>query len=325
MSPSHFQFAGLRLTHKVTAIGATGVLGLALVGGLYLFGAWSQARYEKTAAEASAIAASTGRLSIQMLEARRAEKDFLLRSDEKYAKAHGDLIKDIAGTFDDIARRLSASGRPELLKQTDAARADYEQYVKHFAALCRFAAQDRPERERRASGGAAEGRPRDRKHGHRSSMTSKLEAGMLTMRRHEKDFMLRRDAKYGDEMKKAAADFARALAGSPLSSAQKDDIAQKLALYQRDFFAYMAGVQAAGQEQKALSDAYARFEPQIAAVIKAIDVIRDEAMAAREAATAATDDADRNQHSGGHDRRHADRLRHRPRDRPAAQRDDRRP
>ena len=30
---------------------------------------------------------------------------------------------------------------------------------------------------------------------------------MLTMRRHEKDFMLRRDAKYGDEMKKRNTEF----------------------------------------------------------------------------------------------------------------------
>ncbi|MFX8653078.1 hypothetical protein ABTM19_20345, partial [Acinetobacter baumannii] len=30
---------------------------------------------------------------------------------------------------------------------------------------------------------------------------------MLMMRRHEKDFMLRRDARYGQEMKKRAAEF----------------------------------------------------------------------------------------------------------------------
>ena len=30
---------------------------------------------------------------------------------------------------------------------------------------------------------------------------------MLTMRRHEKDFMLRRDRKYGDDMKKRTAEF----------------------------------------------------------------------------------------------------------------------
>ena len=38
---------------------------------------------------------------------------------------------------------------------------------------------------------------------------AKLEAGMLTMRRHEKDYMLRRDTKYGDELKKAATAFHR--------------------------------------------------------------------------------------------------------------------
>ena len=50
----------------------------------------------------------------------------------------------------------------------------------------------------------------------------------------------------------------------------------------------MGGVQTVAQNQKALSDAYAKFEPQIAGVVKAIERVRDQAMAEREAVAAAT-------------------------------------
>ena len=129
---SNFQ---LRLTHKIVAIGAIGVLGLALVGLLYMFGTKSQTRYQKTAAEASALAASMKILSFQMLQARVAEKDFLLNHDDQYARRHGETVKSIAANFDDLMRRFATSEYAELAKQTAAARADYEDYVKHFTAL----------------------------------------------------------------------------------------------------------------------------------------------------------------------------------------------
>ena len=39
----------------------------------------------------------------------------------------------------------------------------------------------------------------------------RLTSGMLMMRRHEKDFMLRRDQKYVEALKKTAADISRQL------------------------------------------------------------------------------------------------------------------
>ena len=57
---------------------------------------------------------------------------------------------------------------------------------------------------------------------------------MLTMRRHEKDFMLRRDRKYGDDMKQRGAEFVARLE-MLIPEAAKTELKQKLADYQRDF------------------------------------------------------------------------------------------
>src|SRR5258707_15102463 len=93
----------VRITHKIAAIGAIGFGGLALVGGIYLTGDAAQESYRVVAADARAIADQVDRLSRGLLEGRRAEKDFLLRSDEKYAQRHADLAKSVERDFDALA------------------------------------------------------------------------------------------------------------------------------------------------------------------------------------------------------------------------------
>jgi methyl-accepting chemotaxis protein len=88
MWPVRFQ---LRLTHKVAAIGCVGVIGLAAVGVIYQQGTWSQDDARKVAEDARAISGLTKRISIEMLEARRDEKNFLLRKQDSYVKHHAQL------------------------------------------------------------------------------------------------------------------------------------------------------------------------------------------------------------------------------------------
>src|SRR6185437_15404881 len=73
----------------------------------------------------------------------------------------------------------------------------------------------------------------------------RLMSGMLTMRRHEKDFMLRRDPKYVDELNKSATEFSKAVAASELAPAMKADIEQKLQKYRADFGSWAKGAQEA--------------------------------------------------------------------------------
>ena len=66
----------------------------------------------------------------------------------------------------------------------------------------------------------------------------RLTSWMLMMRRHEKDFMLRRDQKYVGEMKKAAAEFSKALAAAAIAPPVMAEITAKLAKYQKEFAAW---------------------------------------------------------------------------------------
>ncbi len=278
----------LRITHKIAAIGAVGIVGLVAVGGIYLAGGAVQERYRLAAADARTIASLTDRLFIHMLESRRAEKDFLLRSTDQYAQRHGAVTKSIESDFEALQRQVRGASFAELDAKVGAIRAGFETYRKHFGAVVDL---------RRKLGldenSGLEGTLRKSVHEIESALKQfdepRLAVTMLMMRRHVKDFMLRRTARYGDDMKKRAGEFTAGLAAaSAIPAGAKNDIAQKLAAYQRDFFEWMDTAQSLARELKATSDAYARIEPLVSAVQEMVENARNESESADGASRAAT-------------------------------------
>jgi methyl-accepting chemotaxis protein len=268
----------LLLTHKIGALSVVGILGLAIVGGLYLSGSGTQTRIQKNADELSALATLANKLSNQMLLARRAEKDFLLRREDRYVKAHHEIVAAIAASIDELMRRLTALNQTELVQKATAARADYETYVKHFNGLTNAAIKNGL-RENDGLQGALRKAVHEIESALKEFGDAKLEAGMLMMRRHEKDFMLRGDARYVDTLNKTAVAFTSSLNASEIPAASKTAIAQKLAAYQQGFLAFVEGAQLAARETKVLSDSYARFDPQLAAIQAAIEKLHGEGIA----------------------------------------------
>jgi methyl-accepting chemotaxis protein len=87
----------LRLTHKIMAIGIVGLIGLLAFGAIYQIGSWSQDTSRAIAGSARTISDLNKQLSIEMLEARRHEKNFQQRRNESYAKNHAELTVAING------------------------------------------------------------------------------------------------------------------------------------------------------------------------------------------------------------------------------------
>src|SRR5947209_5731245 len=107
-------FSKLRLSHKIGAIGAVGVVGLIMVGTIYFVGNTTQNGYRKAAEDVGAIDRASDQSAILLLDARRAEKDFLLRHDEKYVKRHGEVVSKTVANYDDLAKRVAAANLPAI-------------------------------------------------------------------------------------------------------------------------------------------------------------------------------------------------------------------
>ena len=100
----------LRLTHKIMAIGLVGLLGMLAFGTIYQIGSSSQESSRAVAANARVISNLNKQLQIDMLEARRNEKNFLQRRNEAYAKTHTELVVTIDRDFDQLQALIQSSG-----------------------------------------------------------------------------------------------------------------------------------------------------------------------------------------------------------------------
>jgi methyl-accepting chemotaxis protein len=266
----------LRLTHKIAAISVIGVVGVLLVGGIHLYGEAAVAVYRDAAENARRLFELNNKIEVNLLEGRRAEKDFLLRNDPKKADEQVEMGKAAVADIDTLHGKIIAAGEPGLARQIEAMSASLKQYQAHFETVV----------ERRRQLGldeksGLEGRLRASVHDIEARVDQLHESGllvsMLMMRRHEKDFMLRRDAKYGDQMKKQASEFAAAVESANIPEAAKTELKQKLADYQRDFSAWMSTALALGSELKAMSESFSAIEPVVETVSKSVNGMRFEA------------------------------------------------
>ena len=263
----------LRLTHKIAAIGVVGVAGVVLIGSIHLYGEKTIAVYRAAAENARSIAELNRKVEVELLEGRRAEKDFLLRNDAKKADAQIEISKAVTADIEALRGKVAALGKPELVRQIEVMSASLKQYQSQFATVVE---QKRKLGLDEKSG--LEGQLRNSVHAIESNIEKLNEQGllvnMLMMRRHEKDFMLRRDRKYGEDIKKRGGEFIAALDKADMADAARSELKQKLADYQRDFAAWMETALGLASDLKAMSEAFSAVEPVIEAVSKSVDEIR---------------------------------------------------
>jgi methyl-accepting chemotaxis protein len=279
--------AGFRLSHKITALGAIGIVGLVLIGGLYLVNLSYQNAYKKIQHDAQAMDARVSRLNVSLLESRRAEKDFLLQHDMKFAKRHAALSKTNIQEIEKLRQQASSAGHKQLVGEVKQIAKGIKAYAAAFTELVQagsYLGLNETSGLRGALRDAAKAM---------ASTFDKLDqprllAGMLKMRQTEKDFQLNPDEKYGQAMEKLVAEFGKMLATSTISDDAKNDIQQKLEEYQSQFSAYMQGVISLMANQKAAADAYAAVEPIINSVTKHIENVNANAAAAAEKSDAST-------------------------------------
>jgi methyl-accepting chemotaxis protein len=273
----------IRLTHKIMAIGVIGLAGLLAFGAIYQIGGWSQDASRMIADGARAISDLNNRLSTQMLEARRAEKDFQLRRDQSYSKRHAELSAAIGRDLQQLKSLVRSGGFNEISDKIEIAEKGFGSYAKEFAAL-EQAEVKLGLNETLGLSGSLRTAVHDIEAKLKENDEPRLTSGMLMMRRHEKDFMLRRDQKYVGELKKSAAEFSKLLASADMPPALKADIAQKLEKYQADFLAWADGAQEATRHGAAMSKEFHEIEPVIADIQQSIERRYRQADAAEAAA-----------------------------------------
>jgi methyl-accepting chemotaxis protein len=265
-SAGRFQF-GFRKFHlglrtKVLLLGVTGVL---MVGAIYLAGRQIEDRSREVADRFARLEAQTARLSESLLQGREIATGFLQKPTDKKIAAHDETLRaaityltaveDIAGTLPDgDPLRQALSFRPVISSYTTRF-----SNVTSAQKLVGFNENDGLQGKLRAAVHSVESKLK-------TFDQPRLTVLMLMMRRHEKDFMLRGDEKYGDELTKRVGEFLTELAKADLPDDAKAEIRKLIDSYKMSFLAFMAGQSTLNEEAEDLAQIYDRLRPNLEAV-----------------------------------------------------------
>jgi methyl-accepting chemotaxis protein len=258
----------LRLSHRIGLMAPIAVAGILLIVGIFSVEQRIADDYRERVERHRSAETELRALEIEFLQNRRAEKDFLLRRDEKYVAAHKEISARAEQTLATLGGLVdNPATRADLQKISDG----YTTYQTRFATLAQasIALGLDPSSGR-------EGAMRAAVHSIEELLKSVndkgLQASMLTMRRHEKDFIMRRDAKYVAKHAEERAAFAQTPAEKFGGAANQATILKALDDYGKAFQDYAAIAETEAAASTGVSEAFAAVEPvfdQMAAGIAA--------------------------------------------------------
>lgn len=203
-------------------------------------------------------------------QARQAETDFLLHRNEALVAKRQDLIEQASRQLGAIETTVAALPEDNPLRRADAIRLGLNLYVTRFQNVVAaqrtigFTEKDGLQGNLRATVHAAEDRLA-------AYDQPRLAVLMLTMRRHEKDFMLRGNDKYVDELRSTADEFRSALAVSTLGATVRSEIKTLIDTYEGRFLAYSAGASTLNEEAADLKNIYGNLSRLVGEVNQSAD------------------------------------------------------
>jgi methyl-accepting chemotaxis protein len=258
--------SGTKLGIQIISIGLAAILGFILVLGESI---WST-RLRDAATDAGRLGARISLASAELggafLQLRRNEKDFLLRADLRYATEHARNVADVQSRISILSKEITKSGDAGLEQGIAAIAAPLEVYAANFTRIVNI----RQEMGLTPDAGL-EGRMREAVHAvearFKTSNDFELLTQMLLLRRHEKDFMLRRAPQNVSDFDKVATEFSNKILGRDLSSDDKTGYATAIEIYVKAFHAWVDKSNELAAGQKQVSESFTKIEPLVQSMV----------------------------------------------------------
>src|ERR1700738_1692788 len=230
-------FPRFRIGLKIQ-IALLGILGVLFTGAIALVGLNRAAMTQLESDQSVNLRLHVLGLSANYLEARQIATEFLRKHDEKLIDKHVGVVETALGHLSEIENFVEKLKDGDPLKQISALRSGLNLYQTRFhnlVSMQRVLGLDENQ--------GLQGKLRSAVHQIESRLAEvnppPFSILLLMVRRHEKDFMLRGDEKYGDEFGKRRAEFGDALAATGLAAGVKSELSSLMKSYSDSFVAYM--------------------------------------------------------------------------------------
>lgn len=234
----------LKISQQISLITALVFIGFAIVAGTYTMGNKKISALQTDVARAQMGLERASEIRYEFLNSRRSEKDFLIRNDLKYADKHDQNGETIRQKAKELREYLTTDAEQV---QLNAILSNYSTYAAQFHLV-----RDNLIKRGLTPSEGLEGVLRKSVHNVETQLTTygedELTILMLMMRRHEKDFMMRLDAKYIKSMDQRLSEFKTAIKSSYIPPAAQEDILKLMGSYHQDFKA-LAELELANQKE----------------------------------------------------------------------------
>ncbi|WP_417794217.1 methyl-accepting chemotaxis protein [Terasakiella pusilla] len=263
-----FRFiSNLRLIYQINVISLIALIGFIVIGVGYKISEDKVFEMQQELSLDIAALNTTEKVHYEFLNARRREKDFLLRHEEKYVEEHQGVVQDIQVNLEALMKSPVVVTELDLLNQISTMVQEYNATFQQVVAIWRelgFSEKDGLRGKLRQSVHNVETLLKDYEN-------QTLSVTMLMMRRHEKDFLLRLDPKYIDRMDKRLAEFSGQLLESYIPPSAQDNIMGLMKSYHADFKALAMKRLAVEEMTSQLSVVFAKAQDPFETVFKAVE------------------------------------------------------
>ncbi|WIW50225.1 HAMP domain-containing methyl-accepting chemotaxis protein (plasmid) [Bradyrhizobium sp. 62B] len=209
-------------------------------------------------------------LSQGFLQSRQIASEFLRKPSEVSIKSQAENHERQLADLTSVEQFAAALSDDDPLKQTIALRPDINLYATRFQNV--IAAQRNLGFD---EDDGFQGKLRKAVHSVEQRLTElnqpRLMILMLMMRRHEKDFILRGEERYGDQLMDREAEFEAALAHGDQSTEVTSEILELIRAYKSSFVSFMVTQQALSDQVDDLGQIYDRVRPALVKIMAAAE------------------------------------------------------
>jgi len=251
-------FKNIRIGAQLGLLVGIVFLGFAAVGGLIGYAVKVRTASDAKREHLNDVVAAAEQARYGLLNLRRIEKDFLMRNDERYVKAHGDAAAKVTPLVD---RLVADASTDEERKARGGMRDGFNAYLKSFDAI----AETRRKiglREDQGLMGAMREAVRNAEQAASASGNKEVTILVLQLRRNEKDFLLLKEDRYA----KAVADGVGGFAGAVNDSAEGRNLIALIDVYGKAFASLAEATKTGGELETRLSREFAAIDPVMVAI-----------------------------------------------------------
>jgi methyl-accepting chemotaxis protein len=251
---------GLRfgIISRIGLIGLAGIVGVLLCGFLFAFSERRTAAFNGMRAAAEQIENERSSIAFEAHAMRIDSLVFVSSRDTKAQQAFMGRVVALQLALSRLERTARVTALEETVTHITQLRAAVNEFVRQFQSYGAV----------RSALGVSEdaGLEGDLRNAIRALESGvagydqpRLVATVLQMRRHEKDFMLRRDAQYGDMLLRRVQEFKDQVAGSVIPVARHAELLALLETYRMSFWRYLSIALSLQSAEESLSEAFANL------------------------------------------------------------------